>query len=1306
MLGISLPRTLPFCSMYLTSLLRRSIKTRVTLFTLAIFLLSLWSLAFYASGMLRRDMQHLLGEQQFSAASNAAAHVERELGERIAVLEKLAKVAGPALQGRSGGMQTFLNQQLAAHSLFNAGVLAFRSDGTAVADTDPLAGRVGVNYADVDTVARVLKDGASNIGPPVIGKQLGQPVFGITVAIRDAQGRVIGALTGVTQLKQVNFIDQATEGYYGRTGSFVLVAPQYRMVVTSTDKSRIMTRLPPLGSNPALDRFVQGYEGSGILNNPMGLEVLASAKRIPVAGWYMVAQMPTAEAFAPIANLQQRMLLATLVLTLLAGGLTRWMLKRQLSPLFSTVEEISKQSHSQDRWRPLPIDRNDEIGRLIGGFNGLLETLAQRESLLSQVLDTSSVAIFVVDLQGRITQANRRMADMFNCTPASLVGREYVALVHPSERDQGRQKMLALLSSQIPEVDLERLFVRANQTEFWGHLTGKRFIDTDGTDRGLVGVIEDIDDRRRVQAALQDSEQRYRTIIEWLPEPIGVHRDGKVVYVNPAAVQVFGARTECELIGRPIASLVHPESRAIALARAHTVASTGQPAPMVAQKYLRLDGGAIDVEVQATRIVFDGQDANLIAVHDVTARKQDDEKLQLAAKVFSHAREAIMITAPDGSIVDVNEAFTRITGYDRDEVLGKNPRLLSSGRQGKQYYATMWHSLRTQGHWYGEVWNRRKNGEVYAEMQTISAVRDSKGELQHYVALFSDITASKVHEEQLERIAHFDALTGMPNRVLLADRLHQAMAQSQRRGQHTAVAFLDLDGFKAINDHHGHDAGDELLIALATRMKQTLRDGDTLARMGGDEFVAVLVDLSDPGACVPMLSRLLAAAAQPVEVGGLTLQVSASLGVTFYPQAEEVDADQLLRQADQAMYQAKQSGKNRYHVFDAEQDRSLRGHHESLERIGRALADREFVLYYQPKVNMRTGQVIGAEALIRWQHPELGLLAPAAFLPVIEDHPLAIDIGEWVIDTALTQLEIWQLGGLNIPVSVNVGARQLQQEDFIQRLRTSLAAHPRIPPSQLELEVLETSALADVARVSQVIETCRELGMTFALDDFGTGYSSLTYLKRLPATLLKIDQSFVRDMLDDADDLAILDGVIGLASAFRREVIAEGVETIAHGELLMQLGCDLAQGYGIARPMPASTMPGWAAQWRPDPAWHNVPWLSREELPLLFARVEHRAWLKAMEHHLKGERDTPPQLDHRQCHFGQWLAKEGLVRHGTHALFATIDTLHQQAHAMASAVHKLHIGGEGAAARERMDVLHGISETLLDTLTGLRLTSP
>jgi diguanylate cyclase (GGDEF)-like protein len=466
---------------------------------------------------------------------------------------------------------------------------------------------------------------------------------------------------------------------------------------------------------------------------------------------------------------------------------------------------------------------------------------------------------------------------------------------------------------------------------------------------------------------------------------------------------------------------------------------------------------------------------------------------------------------------------------------------------------------------------------------------DSEDSLAVLRIVVIDITSIKEHQSHLEHIAHFDDLTKLPNRLLLADRLKQAMAQAERRSQQVAVAYLDLDGFKATNDRYGHHVGDQLLIQLATAMKDTLREGDTLARLGGDEFVAVLVDLDGVEGCAPLLKRLLEAAVAPVDLGGLVLQVSASIGVSFYPQAHTIEADQLLRQADQAMYQAKLAGRNRYHIFDAVQDSSLRVHHESLERISLAMANGEFVLHYQPKVNMHSGQVIGAEALIRWQHPDKGLLAPATFLPVIEDHQLAVDLGEWVIDTVLTQVEIWRTAGLDLPVSVNVGARQLQQGDFVACLQAIMARHPKVAPSSLELELLETSALIDIGQVSKVIENCQRMGVKFALDDFGTGYSSLTYLKRLRVTLLKIDQSFVRDMLDDPDDLAILRGVIGLAASFNCEVIAEGVETVAHGTELMRLGCKLAQGYGIARPMPADQLPVWATTWEPDAAWSGVP---------------------------------------------------------------------------------------------------------------------
>jgi EAL domain-containing protein (putative c-di-GMP-specific phosphodiesterase class I) len=460
----------------------------------------------------------------------------------------------------------------------------------------------------------------------------------------------------------------------------------------------------------------------------------------------------------------------------------------------------------------------------------------------------------------------------------------------------------------------------------------------------------------------------------------------------------------------------------------------------------------------------------------------------------------------------------------------------------------------------------------------------------------------------------------------------------------------------------------------------------------------VLLDQENTEASIPMLTRMLKAASQPVHIGDLDLQVTVSVGVTFYPQAKEANAELLMRQADQAMYQAKLTGKNRYFIFDFNQDSSLRGRHVDIDRIRQAMAAQEFVLYYQPKVNMSKGTVVGAEALIRWQHPERGLLVPASFLPAIEDHPLAVELGEWVIDTALTQMERWQEEGLNIPVSVNVGARQLQAPDFVDRLAALMAAHPRVKPSSLELEIVETSALQDMVQVSQLLEGCREIGVTFALDDFGTGYSSLSYLKHLPVDVLKIDRSFVRDILDDPEDLTILEGALGLAFAFRRQVIAEGVETVEHGLMLLRMGCELAQGFGIARPMPASDFPQWAATWRPDSRWIDVSSASQDERQLLFAAVEHRSWIAAIESFLKNERHVPPRLSLKQCRFSVWMATEAVAGKGRSPEFQDLDDVHRQIHALAVDIVKFRDRDKSPDPMARLGELHNLRDALLKQL--------
>ncbi|MBF0255626.1 MAG: EAL domain-containing protein [Gammaproteobacteria bacterium] len=687
-------------------------------------------------------------------------------------------------------------------------------------------------------------------------------------------------------------------------------------------------------------------------------------------------------------------------------------------------------------------------------------------------------------------------------------------------------------------------------------------------------------------------------------------------------------------------------------------------------------------------------------LHQLIREKMRTQKeLELAASVFDNSREGILITDAAVRIIKVNDALCRSTGYAREELLGRNPSVLKSGRQDRAFYQQMWSRLSADGHWTGELWNRRKDDSLLAEMLTISRINDSQGRPMQFLGLFSDITALKEHERRLEHIAHFDALTGLPNRVLLADRLHQDMSQARRHQRRLALVYLDLDGFKPINDSYGHQVGDLLLTHVAQQMKAELREGDTIARLGGDEFVAVLTDLGPGAECFALFERLLAAASCPLSHDGLSLQVSASLGVSFYPQDEDIDADQLLRQADQAMYQAKLEGKGRYQLFDIERDRSTRDQHEDLKEVRQALAEDQFVLYYQPKVSLRTGEVVGLEALIRGQHPRRGLLLPDEFLRQLEQQPLIADLGDWVIRQALAQLDTWRLQGIVLEVSVNVAALQLQRPDFVERLQQQLQRWPEIAPRQLTLEVLETSALDDLARVSELIQGCRQLGLGFALDDFGTGYSSLAYLKRLPVTQLKIDRLFVADMLHDPDDFAIVEGVLGLANAFRLDVIAEGMETAAHGALLRQLGCEFAQGYGIARPLPAEQIPQWLADWRPEPAWSVIKPVRRDDQSILFACVEHRAWVDSVVEFLRGQARNQPVLDPHQCRFALWLEREGRQRTEFKPLLPEIERIHQQVHQLAQRLSEQR--PRGADLEQGIAQLHNLRDHLLALLRSM-----
>ncbi len=918
--------------------------------------------------------------------------------------------------------------------------------------------------------------------------------------------------------------------------------------------------------------------------------------------------------------------------------------------------------------------------------------LRDSEESLKDAQRIAGLGSYLLDIDAGIWTSSDVMDEIFG------IDKEYertvegwAALIHPDDRSS----MLAYFNDEVlgQSKPFDREYRVIRQTDGavrWVHGMGRLEFDVRGRPVKMPGTIQDITGARQAQESLRESQHLLQLFIENAPVALAMFdREMRYVSVSRKWLEDYG------LVGQEVIGQSHYEVVPDMPERWKEGHRRGLAGERVHVKEDRFDHADGTVEWSRWEVIpwrtGDGSVGGIVLfAEDITERKAIEDRLRLGATVFTGAREGITITDRTGKILEVNDAFTRITGYSRKEVLGLNPRVLQSGLHSGEFYQNMWNSLNREGHWSGEIWNRTKSGDIYAEMLTINAIHNAKGDVEQYVGMFTDITELKEQEQRLEHISRYDALTGLPNRTLLGDRLRQAMVHAHWKKGMLAVACFDVDGFKAINDRYGHATGDGLLTALAFRMKRALREGDMLARLGGDEFAAVILDLDDSNACLATLNRLLAAAGEEAQIGEAMLRVSASAGVTFYPQNEDVDADVLLRQAGQAMYQAKLAGRNCFRMFDPGQDQIVRGRLENIEHIRQALAAHQFVLYYQPKVNMRTGKVIGAEALIRWQHPERGLLPPGMFLPVIEDHPLAVQLGEWVIESALTQMESWLGEGFELPVSVNVSAIELQQADFADRVRAHLAAHPHVKPANLELEVVETNAVQDVMRTSQVLTACREIGVAIGLDDFGTGYSSLTYLKRLPANVLKIDQSFVRDMLEEPENLTILEGVLGLAAAFHRTVIAEGVETPEHGLMLLQMGCDLAQGFGIAASMPARELRGWATTWRPDPRWAEVPVVRAENRPVLLAAVEHRAWLGALEASLQGKRAVPPPLDASVCRVGMWLEDEKRSSRGTDSAVLAIESLHRQIHELASEIVASKADGpnpEGAASLRQLHYL-------------------
>ncbi|GAB2724796.1 hypothetical protein GCM10027019_00310 [Melaminivora jejuensis] len=785
--------------------------------------------------------------------------------------------------------------------------------------------------------------------------------------------------------------------------------------------------------------------------------------------------------------------------------------------------------------------------------------------------------------------------DLHGLPPSAPLPRNYVqAFVLPEWQETIRQHMRECVREARPWHQ-EMQIRRADGVHLWVRAHAEPVLE-DGRVVRVRGVIQDIDDVRRATDQLRASEERMAKLFHLLPSPLGFSRrsDGLFLDVNPAWERLTGHARE-QAIGQTSTGLgILTAAERQTLLRA--LDESGGELRAHELDITTAAGQQRTVLQSVSPLELRGEGCWLFTLLDITERQRAEQHVREREELLS-----LTISAASLGLWDWDLASGTITGDARwRELLGLAPAPAPRAEPWTQVLAhtdpaaiAAELSRHLSEPWLPfDVTSQAPNapqGQPVRWVRSLGKVVawSAMGEPRRMVGMTMDVTSQRTQAQQLERMAHYDALTGLPNRVLLERRLREGMRQTTARQDRLGVGYLDLDGFKPVNDRLGHAVGDRLLMQVAERLQRALRSGDTVARLGGDEFVILLPGLANAQECELRLRAVMASVAAPYPLGRERAVVTASIGYTLYPD-DGADADTLLRHADQAMYVAKQSGRNRYHAFDAAHERAQQERRAQCERLKQALECAELALYLQPKVDMRQGVVVGAEALVRWEHPQRGVLAPGHFLPLLDGHSeLQALFGEWVVDTALELIGTLMHQGLHLPVSINITPEHLQREGFAHWLLSRLAQHPQIPARLLELELTESAALYDIEHAARELTALRERGVGVSFDDFGTGYSSLTYLRRLPMSHLKLDRSFVAGMLDDAGDRAIVRGVIGLGRSFGCETIAEGVETVEQGSALLHMGCTLAQGYCIARPMPAHDFPAWVRQWQVPQQWRG-----------------------------------------------------------------------------------------------------------------------
>lgn len=812
---------------------------------------------------------------------------------------------------------------------------------------------------------------------------------------------------------------------------------------------------------------------------------------------------------------------------------------------------------------------------------------------LSMVVEQNPATIVITDLEGRIEYVNDTFVETTGYDRAEAIGKPATLLGEDTGEGAAYRDMhAAIMSGRSWRGELPSR--RRDGRLYWERVLVAPVKDREGAVTNYMAIKEDITELRDLMARLQESESRFRGAMAAMAEGLAVlSPDGVCYFANRAAERILGypelglQRLNARQLNvlfldadeTPIPSPLEDEPAMLALCRERELRNRvlGLRFPDGTVRWLEVSTSPLHAgEGQEPRVV--------LTFSDITERRQAEEKSRLAFEAIRHSGEGILVTDAGHHIISANPAFEAVTGYSAAEVVGQTPAIFSSSRQKEGFFDEVRQGLESAGHWQGEVWNRRRNGEVYPEWLGISAVREADGRARYYVYIFSDMTERKAAQERIEFLAHHDPLTELPNRLLLRDRMTQAMMRATRLQTRVALMFLDLDRFKKINDSLGHPVGDTLLKAVVERLKGCVRESDTISRQGGDEFIIVLNDVRDTDAVARVADKIHQRMGQPFDVGEHSLITSFSIGVAIFPDDGE-DFDVLMQKADTAMYHAKEAGRNSHRFFTEQMNLQVVEHMTLETQLRRALDNGEFVLHYQPQLDLQERTIVGIEALVRWNSPEKGLVPPVKFIPVAEESGLIVRIGAWVLREACRQAKAWQDAGLPpLVMAVNLSAIQFKRLDLVNTVINALVLS-ELDSQWLELELTESILLQDAEATLDTVHRLKALGVKLSVDDFGTGYSSLAYLKRFAVDKLKIDQSFVRDLLTDPDDAAIVRAIIQMAHSLKLKTIAEGVENEELCNLLSLFRCDEVQGYWLARPMPADeaeaflrTYPGGSGQ--------------------------------------------------------------------------------------------------------------------------------